>query len=661
MQETKKGSAKVWKLKATMTFTRPRYWNIHLRYAVLLGGDKISLNPDTWLLELGPNQESVITPGPEPDVEYLYRLASGETVALDHALTLDEAYVENDPQVIAAMTAFRTLDQAIREDWGVQIEHIDHLPPFGLIKCPLCGGTEFVSVDFAAVYCRTCNTSFSVRHTAGDPGFVVDGSPRHMWLGATRYLIPRSGNLVLYMVYKNGSDPRQKPAGKNLSPEHLAQTDPTHTSLRPGLYTYHIGDLYEWKLSGWVPTLQELDQDTTSGYTWQIEGEWWPLSAYVRVGGLTDHQKAILERHLRHLLNQEEKDEMLTEVISELVHQFPSRRIGVHFNNSEGLPPLKDLTENQRYLLHHWLVCTTGNSPYTLTAAYPVWYVVEPILSAEADPAGHYRIEGWEVIQRDLCPVCYRPVVSQEMAFHAEAARQRIPFDEDRDGYLPHGRCREVWEKGKWSLYQWADNAIRDLPEKLTELSERYWLVLQTHFRERPPDEEHRPLFAVVRLEPEVVSGLFWWSQVAQGNHRDIGCMGTTHIIRLPSYFTVSADPVWQDCFTGLSLAEQNGYVILHRDPWLTSEAEEPIIKRVGTQHPWINYVRTGEIRWSAHLPASSTGRSSGALETAKFGFEALMRVAELMGIAPGWEKKHRLVVETMTRKGSPGQNKESQ
>ncbi|MCL4294217.1 MAG: hypothetical protein KJ077_00735 [Anaerolineae bacterium] len=659
MQETKTGSAKVWKLKASMTFTRPRYWDIHLRYAVLLGGEEISLNPDTWLLELGPNQESVVTPGQEPGVEYLYRLASGETVALDRALTLDEAWPEDHLQVIAALTAFRTLDQAILEDWGVQIEHIDHLPPFGLIKCPLCGGTEFVSVDFAAVYCSSCNTSFSVRHTAGDPGFVVDGSPRHTWLGATRYLIPRSGNLLLYMVYKNGSDPRQKPAGKNLSSEHLAQTDPTHTSLRPGLYTYHIGDLYEWKLSGLVPTLQELDQDSTSGYTWKIEGEWWPLSAYVRVSGLTDHQKAVLEGHLRHLLSQEAKDETLTEVITELVHQRASRRIGVHFN-SEGLPPLKDLTENQRYLLHHWLVCTTGNSPYTLTAAYPVWYMVEPILSEEADPVGHYRIEGWEVIGRDLCPVCHRPVVAQEMTFHAEAARQRIPLDEDRDWYLPHGRCREVWEKGKWSLYQSAGNAIRELPEKLTELSERYWLVMQTDFREGPPDEGHRLLFAVIRLEPEVVSRLFWWSQVAQGNQRDINCMGTTHVIRLPSYFTVSADPAWKDCFTRLSLVEQNGYVILNRDPWVTSEDEEPIIERVGTQHPWINCDRTGEIGWSAHLPAVSTRHSPRAIETAKFGFEGLKWMAELMGIAQSWEEKHRLIVETMTGKASPGQNKES-
>ena len=136
--------------------------------------------------------------------------------------------------------------------------------------------------------------------------------------------------------------------------------------------------------------------------------------------------------------------------------------------------------------------------------------------------------------------------------------------------------------------------------------------------------------------------------------------MGISNAIRLPSYFTISADPAWQDCFTGLTLVEQNGYVILNRDPWVTSEAEELVIERVGTQHPWINYHRTGEMGWSAHLPAASTRHSSRVIETAKFGFEGLKWMAELMGIAQIWDEKHQRVMEMMTRKASSGQNNES-
>ncbi len=657
MQDKMNDSPRVWKLKTPMTFTRPRFWNVHLRYALLTGGEEIRLNTDTWLLELGPNQETISTPGQEPRLEYLYRLANGETVALDHTLTMDEAQPEDHPQVIAAMIAFRTLDQAILEEWGLHVEHIDSTPPFGTIRCPICGFFEFVSIDFAEVYCLSCNSSFSVRHTAGDPGFVVEARPKYAWLGAARYLIPRTGNLVLQLVYKNGLDPRQKPTGKDLPPERLAQTDETHPSLRPGLYTYNIGDLYEWRLGGLVPTLQELDQDSGSGYTWNIEGEWWPLSAHIRVSGLTDHHQAVLVRHLNLLQAEETKDETLIGVLTDLVQRLPNRRIGVHFS-SEGLPPLKDLAENQRYLLREWLICTTGKSPYTLTAAYPVWYVVEPILSQEADPAGHRRIEGWEVVRRNICPVCHQKVISQEMVLHAEAAHQRLPVNENHDWYLPHGRCREVWEKGKWLLYQWAGNAIWDLPmEEPVELQERYWLVLQTDFRDKETEEGHCPLFAIVYLSPELVRGLFWWSQVAQSNQRSISCIGTDHGLRLPAYFSVE-NPGWKDCFTGLTLAEQNGYVVLNNYPLASDDEKRSPLEEVATRYPWIAYFKTGEFGWSTQLEGTGGQQGGKAIETVAFPHEALKRVAELMGIIRDWEEKHRRVVEAMARKADSQPNK---
>lgn len=47
------------------------------------------------------------------------------------------------------------------------------------IRCPMYGGTEFVTVDHASVWCDQCNTRFQTRSTAGDPGVVVDAHMDH--------------------------------------------------------------------------------------------------------------------------------------------------------------------------------------------------------------------------------------------------------------------------------------------------------------------------------------------------------------------------------------------------------------------------------------------------------------------------------------------------
>jgi len=42
------------------------------------------------------------------------------------------------------------------------------------LRCPICRGNNYVSIDHSAVYCAHCNVQFRVRMTAGDPGCVVD-------------------------------------------------------------------------------------------------------------------------------------------------------------------------------------------------------------------------------------------------------------------------------------------------------------------------------------------------------------------------------------------------------------------------------------------------------------------------------------------------------
>ena len=101
MQEAKR----VLCLQEDKTFRRPRSWNVHARYAILVGGQEVTIEAGTWLLELGAT--SVWTGGDWLETEHLYRLAAGEVVALDRPLAEDEAVEVDDPQAVTAMNAFR--------------------------------------------------------------------------------------------------------------------------------------------------------------------------------------------------------------------------------------------------------------------------------------------------------------------------------------------------------------------------------------------------------------------------------------------------------------------------------------------------------------------------------------------------------------------------
>lgn len=63
----------------------------------------------------------------------------------------------------------------------LKIAWIGEFNPFAFLSCPLCGRQEFVSLSLAGVWCDYCNTKFSVRHTAGDPGCVVDASTEYAY------------------------------------------------------------------------------------------------------------------------------------------------------------------------------------------------------------------------------------------------------------------------------------------------------------------------------------------------------------------------------------------------------------------------------------------------------------------------------------------------
>jgi hypothetical protein len=120
----------------------PGRWNVQLRYAIRLPDETTELPAGTWLLALS-----------EDNLPH-YRLADGRIVALDAPLTAEQAAPLTDSQAVAALNVYRPLEQAVLEDWGLHVEHIDSNPPFRLIQCPLCSGTDFVTVDFAEAAIR---------------------------------------------------------------------------------------------------------------------------------------------------------------------------------------------------------------------------------------------------------------------------------------------------------------------------------------------------------------------------------------------------------------------------------------------------------------------------------------------------------------------------
>jgi hypothetical protein len=345
-------------------FQTSRAWRFQARYGVLTGGQaRPAARAGDWLLEMGPARLWAGQDANGQDqyiVEYLYRLATGQVVALDQPLAGDAATEVADSQAVAAMNAYRSLDEALLEEMGIVLhrEHPD-LPPFALIKCPLCGGTDFVTLDLASAWCRRCNANFNVRPTNGDAGWVVDAFFEEVWLTESRYVLPPVSPdvLSLYLVLKDSDDPRDltyipercdwtgkcRPGALNLTGDDVG--------LRPGLHACRVGTLYDWKLSGSVPSPWNVRTDRS----WEIDG----LDGLARPDGGEGRVCAL----------------------------------------TDGLPRLSSLAEGEQYLLHHWLL----EHGTEVTFGWPVWYVVKADVTADC----HHR--GWQVVRKDVCPRCYRP------------------------------------------------------------------------------------------------------------------------------------------------------------------------------------------------------------------------------------------------------------
>lgn len=634
---------KLLKLKQDVAFSRPRTWQVHVRYALRIGGEKMTLPVGTWLLEQPPAQVW-LGEGQAAETEYLYRLPSSELVALPRPLTDEEAESITDPQAITAMAAFCPLDQAAYEDWGVQLEHVDRLPPFALIKCPFCNSTAFTSLGFASVWCDRCGANFRIRYTSGDPGFVVDA----LWFtgryGPARYLVPRSDQFSLFMVLKNSGDPRDlthedwRQANRaGCTPERLNLTDDSHPSLRPGLHICHIGDLSDWRLSGWVPNRTEYDPRAL--HYWEVDGERWPQSAYLLVSGLTYEERSEIQVAISSLFRGD--DPLLFEETRVRVIDFLTRLMGswrnVMIGPSASLPPLSalDVAQDQRYMLHHWLTYTTKEEHPP--AAYPVWLVVKPILGQPITHGGA-PIEGWEVVRRDICPVCCRPVSPEEMMLQVKLGALGIPFDNETSWHLPHGgNCRKVWEKGGWKPYLAAKKTLATEEEPLAMPAKSYWLVARVYSDGETP-EDWSPKYAVIELKPYYLEPLFQHLQVALANQCPMSLPD-----EIGAAFYRYEQPLkiaWADCFTGQTFDQQGGHIFLDEPPRL-EESGQTGVKVEPVLYPRLMLLADGGLIWSARV---EPGRNRVVtMETDTIRGEGVLHLAKLSGISQRWtEQRHR-------------------
>lgn len=405
------------------TFHQPTSWEIHACYAQQRSGREVQVPAGAWLVELGS-----IEIWPDQKIEYIYRTPSGEVVALEAPLAEDRYREVTDPQVVTALNVHRSLDTILEEDFGLSLHQTCRgLPPFALIQCPLCSGTSFTTLDLASAWCAHCNAAFHVRPTAGDPGFVVDVTWKHYNPLAAYYVLPKTDRLLSTLVLKDSGDPRDM--NRAHCPNEclsgpILLTDGS-TGLRPGLHRCQIGTLYGWRrIYGLVPVPEDLREDRF----WEIDGLGWPASVAVRVLPLKRTQRQALEQAVKSV-QKEGFGGAIQEIqdILEVRSQPPIVLEAV-------LPDVRNLKEEERYLLHHWVTIPPEN-PYTgREVALPVWYVVTPVLSDR-------YLTGWTVVRKDICPYCGDPVFSEGVAAGNTGHSERD---------LPHGYCREAWAKTGW-------------------------------------------------------------------------------------------------------------------------------------------------------------------------------------------------------------------
>ena len=422
-------------LKEELKARPPTRWESHVRFAIRLPDEEIQLPIGTWLLELPTDTGS--------SQAALYQLADGTVVCMENPLTADQVAPLTDAQALTSLSAFRTLTQAMRDDHGLAFEPVSGDAPFRIIQCPLCRGTAFTTVAFSSVWCDSCNAKFIVRYTAGDPGFVVDCTWEHVSFRDAYYLMPRTTDLQLTMVFKSGGDPLDLTHDphchrQDCTETQVALTNGKDSSVRPGLHACALGDVYDWSFYGRVPTAYKYDTHGHHDLVWPLgEKESWPKTAFVPVTGFAYEEKQVVPNAVEMIrANVPESDRRQSVLASlQLLVERPARAPASY--RSPWLQP-KYLAEGEKYLLHRWLI---SQEKGRLATAVPVWLVVKDV-SEEG-----YGFK-WQVVRDDICPQCGEPAAAADWA--------HTP-DPKRPWTVPHGHCRQLWQKQNWRPTLFAD------------------------------------------------------------------------------------------------------------------------------------------------------------------------------------------------------------
>jgi len=236
---------------------------------------------------------------------------------------------------------------------GLTYRRVSRHRPFRIIKCALCGGTDFSTLEYAGVYCDRCNTRYDVQHTAGDPGFVVRAHPETTWWKEASRWLPPDGGLHCSLVFKDSLDLEEMSTDRcRCEGGNPALTTSKNVSLRSGLHRCQIGTVYGWRVVGEVPT---LSQTWKTKFILDIEGENWPGS------------------------------------LASAAHQASS-----YISPFNSLPPIAALVKGERWVLYRWENEEEGDS----SVVKPVWARVK-LLYEEGKPKSMHNAAG-QVVEEVL-------------------------------------------------------------------------------------------------------------------------------------------------------------------------------------------------------------------------------------------------------------------
>jgi hypothetical protein len=344
---------KVFRLNEQVRFETPRAWSVQARYAfVYHEGGAFTAAAGRLVIYLGPRR---FFDGQENREEHLYRFSDGSVGVLDTPPDGRFTSVQ-DPEVVALAAQVKSLPEMLAE-YGLELDAISRLRPFALIACPMCGGTEFSTVDFAGAWCKQCHTCFETQATAGDPGIVVVATLEdYDYRSASAHFILPRGNLALTAVIKDFGCSSNPPDAPDVPHDGGERSESHVPALRPGR---HYGlQVYDWSLYGKAEVPE------------RYQG-----------------------RRSRIIINDAKAAE----------------RIYGKGVRSDRLPSPTLLAEGEAdgegrewwYLVD---VLYGGNKiPW-----WPVWWKVKPNLEP-ADYGSGKIIAGWVVTDRTLCPNCLRP------------------------------------------------------------------------------------------------------------------------------------------------------------------------------------------------------------------------------------------------------------